>query len=89
MACSDNTIRAGLTPKFRDVETLCAMLNYSPGSKEDNIFKCKKDPSCPYSNIYDPPVADFAVRKIVVSIIFYMCRSIVVSLCKSTCFSHS
>ena len=70
MACSDNTVRAGLTPKFRDVETLCDMLDYSPGSKEDNIFKCGQDPSCPYSDIYDPPVADFAVRKILVSLQF-------------------
>ena len=28
MALSDNTIRAGLTPKFKDVETLCNMLHY-------------------------------------------------------------
>ena len=28
MATSDNVIRAGLTPKFRDVQTLCAMLTY-------------------------------------------------------------
>ena len=28
MALSDNVVRAGLTPKFRDVKTLCSMLNY-------------------------------------------------------------
>lgn len=28
MALSDNVVRAGLTPKFKDVETLCGMLNY-------------------------------------------------------------
>lgn len=28
MATSDNVVRAGLTPKFRDVQTLCAMLTY-------------------------------------------------------------
>lgn len=28
MALSDNTVRAGLTPKHRDVETLCTMLHY-------------------------------------------------------------
>ena len=28
MACSDNVVRAGLTPKLRDVPTLCAMLTY-------------------------------------------------------------
>jgi mannose-6-phosphate isomerase len=28
MALSDNTVRAGLTPKHRDVTTLCEMLHY-------------------------------------------------------------
>lgn len=28
MALSDNVVRAGLTPKFKDCETLCRMLNY-------------------------------------------------------------
>lgn len=31
MACSDNVVRAGLTPKLRDVDTLCAMLDYTGG----------------------------------------------------------
>ena len=70
MACSDNTIRAGLTPKFRDVETLCGMLDYSPSSQQDNMFKSERDPSSPYTEVYDPPVPDFAVRKILVSAIF-------------------
>ena len=29
MACSDNVVRAGLTPKFKDVATLCDMLTYT------------------------------------------------------------
>lgn len=29
MACSDNVVRAGLTPKFKDVATLLEMLDYS------------------------------------------------------------
>jgi mannose-6-phosphate isomerase len=29
MACSDNVIRAGLTPKYRDVDTLIASTNYA------------------------------------------------------------
>lgn len=28
MATSDNVVRAGLTPKHRDVKTLCSMLTY-------------------------------------------------------------
>ncbi|CAJ1400722.1 unnamed protein product [Effrenium voratum] len=31
MACSDNVVRGGLTPKFKDVEVLCSMLNYAGG----------------------------------------------------------
>lgn len=31
MACSDNVVRAGLTPKFKDVETLVQMLTYTTG----------------------------------------------------------
>jgi len=28
MATSDNVVRAGLTPKYRDVQTLCSMLTH-------------------------------------------------------------
>lgn len=31
MACSDNVVRGGLTPKFKDVDVLCEMLNYRGG----------------------------------------------------------
>ncbi|CAK9056465.1 unnamed protein product [Durusdinium trenchii] len=31
MACSDNVVRGGLTPKFKDVDVLCEMLNYKGG----------------------------------------------------------
>ncbi|KAG7369177.1 mannose-6-phosphate isomerase [Nitzschia inconspicua] len=31
MACSDNVVRAGLTPKFKDVDNLVNMLTYSMG----------------------------------------------------------
>lgn len=37
MARSDNVVRAGLTPKFRDVDTLCAMLTYSEPDSKDSI----------------------------------------------------
>merc|ERR1712072_492467 len=32
MACSDNVIRSGLTPKFKDVELLCECLTYHTGA---------------------------------------------------------
>jgi len=31
MACSDNVVRAGCTPKYKDVETLTSMLTYESG----------------------------------------------------------
>ena len=32
MATSDNVIRAGLTPKWKDVDTLCDSLTYTDGN---------------------------------------------------------
>ncbi|XP_018621208.2 mannose-6-phosphate isomerase [Scleropages formosus] len=64
MACSDNTVRAGLTPKFIDVHTLCEMLNYSPAPASSKIFPCIQDPSDPCVSLYDPPVPDFTVMRI-------------------------
>ncbi|KAM6973110.1 mannose-6-phosphate isomerase isoform 2-T2 [Aplochiton taeniatus] len=64
MACSDNTVRAGLTPKYIDVSTLCEMLNYSPAAASSKIFPSVQDPSDPCVFLYDPPVPDFTVMRI-------------------------
>lgn len=64
MACSDNTVRAGLTPKYIDVNTLCEMLNYIPASASSKIFPLVQDPSDSCVSIYDPPVPDFSVLRI-------------------------
>ncbi|XP_021027333.1 mannose-6-phosphate isomerase [Mus caroli] len=63
MACSDNTVRAGLTPKFIDVPTLCEMLNYTPSPSNDRLFAPAQSQDDPYLSIYDPPVPDFTVMK--------------------------
>ncbi|XP_076781717.1 mannose-6-phosphate isomerase isoform X3 [Arvicanthis niloticus] len=63
MACSDNTVRAGLTPKFIDVQTLCEMLDYTPSPSEDRLFAPTQSQDDPYLSIYDPPVPDFTVMK--------------------------
>ena len=34
MAASDNVVRAGCTPKFKDIETLTSMLTYQTGYPE-------------------------------------------------------
>ncbi|KAK5651682.1 hypothetical protein OQA88_11748 [Cercophora sp. LCS_1] len=75
MASSDNVVRAGLTPKFKDVDTLVNMLtyNYAP------IDEQKMHPTdYPYvtlnraayssgsaSTLYDPPIDEFSVVRTV------------------------
>uniref|UniRef100_F6ZN44 Mannose-6-phosphate isomerase n=1 Tax=Equus caballus TaxID=9796 RepID=F6ZN44_HORSE len=63
MACSDNTVRAGLTPKFIDVPTLCEMLSYTSSPSKDRLFLPTRSQEDPYLSIYDPPVPDFTVMK--------------------------
>jgi mannose-6-phosphate isomerase len=71
MASSDNVVRAGFTPKFKDVGTLTSMLtyNYAPISEQ------KMEPTdYPYAKVngegyksgsevtlYDPPIEEFSV----------------------------
>ncbi|KAJ7971231.1 Mannose-6-phosphate isomerase [Quillaja saponaria] len=50
MATSDNVVRAGLTPKHRDVQTLCSMLTYKQGFPEI----LKGEPLNPYVTKYRP-----------------------------------
>ena len=71
MACSDNVVRAGLTPKYIDVETLCKMLDYSGKPIEKTKFKPKipqdKTSGCKIS-LFNPPIWDFGVTEIEVCI---------------------
>lgn len=62
MACSDNTIRAGLTPKFKDVDNLLEMLTYLPKQINEVVF----NPVVVDCNltVYTPPVPEFVVHKI-------------------------
>lgn len=77
MACSDNTIRAGLTKKFIDVTTLCDMLCYQCSSIEENKFPSVHDSSDPFVSLYDPPAPDFSVAKIKVSAVHLFINIIV------------
>ena len=71
MASSDNVVRAGFTPKFKDVETLTSMLTYSYAPIEDQKMDpvpypyCKLNPASFTSGssctLYDPPIEEFAV----------------------------
>ncbi|KAK7295788.1 hypothetical protein RJT34_18700 [Clitoria ternatea] len=57
MATSDNVVRAGLTPKHRDVRTLCSMLTYKQGSPEI----LQGVPFNPYVTRYTPPFEEFEI----------------------------
>ncbi|KAL7141698.1 hypothetical protein ABFS83_08G070800 [Erythranthe nasuta] len=59
MATSDNVVRAGLTPKHRDVQTLCSMLTYKQGFPEI----LNGVPSNPYTVKYIPPFDEFEVDR--------------------------
>ncbi|KAG8761742.1 Mannose-6-phosphate isomerase [Ceratobasidium sp. 428] len=67
MATSDNVVRAGLTPKLRDVPTLVSMLTYNSGSADAQRMKPQSFPSDPnsepdsYTTLYDPPIPEFSV----------------------------
>lgn len=61
MALSDNVVRAGLTPKFRDIPTLCKMLTYNTYSPSKVLTR--PTALSKYSRIYEAPVEEFSVVK--------------------------
>ncbi|ELU39697.1 mannose-6-phosphate isomerase [Rhizoctonia solani AG-1 IA] len=66
MATSDNVVRAGLTPKLRDVPTLVSMLTYNSGPAdaqrmEPKPFKGESSDSDSFTTLYDPPIPEFSV----------------------------
>lgn len=62
MACSDNVVRAGLTPKYIDVKTLCNIINFNGAPAESKLFCGVVENSC--TTLFRPPVPDFAVARI-------------------------
>ena len=66
MACSDNVVRAGLTPKLIDVDVLCTMLEYVCTEGETSV-KFPSRVENPNSILYEAPVPDFSVAKILVN----------------------
>lgn len=73
MAASDNVVRAGLTPKFKDVSTLVDMLTYNYAPIEEQKMTPKEYPYAKlnrqaYSSgssvlLYDPPIDEFSVAR--------------------------
>ncbi|BGP56571.1 Mannose-6-phosphate isomerase [Rhodotorula sphaerocarpa] len=61
MATSDNVVRAGLTPKLRDVPTLVSMLTYTSSPPSEQIMKPVGFRSTKHTTLYDPPIDEFSV----------------------------
>ncbi|CAH0058744.1 unnamed protein product [Clonostachys solani] len=71
MAASDNVVRAGLTPKFKDTDTLVSMLTYNFAPIEEQKMKPTEYPyatlnrkgysSASSVDLYDPPIEEFSV----------------------------
>jgi mannose-6-phosphate isomerase len=61
MACSDNVVRAGLTPKFKDKETLVDMLTYNRGPVA--VLGGAADASGSVRS-YASPVPEFSVTRV-------------------------
>ncbi|KAK5778413.1 hypothetical protein RI543_004076 [Arxiozyma heterogenica] len=64
MAASDNVVRAGFTPKFKDVKNLVEMLTYKYGSVEDQKMQqesFERSSGNGESVLYNPPIEEFAV----------------------------
>lgn len=61
MATSDNVVRAGLTPKLRDVPTLTSMLTYTSSPPSDQILPPVPYKSTSFTTLYDPPIEEFSI----------------------------
>jgi mannose-6-phosphate isomerase len=71
MAASDNVVRAGFTPKFKDVPTLVSMLTYNYAPIDEQKMQPTEYPyvtlnRTAYSSgsaavLYDPPIEEFSV----------------------------
>lgn len=61
MANSDNVIRAGLTPKLRDIPNLVNTLTYAAAPASHHVVKPLPFSDSSTSTLYDPPIPEFSV----------------------------
>lgn len=61
MANSDNVIRAGLTPKLRDIPNLVNTLTYAAAPASRHRVKPLPFSVSLASTLYDPPIPEFSV----------------------------
>lgn len=64
MANSDNVIRAGLTPKLRDIPNLISCLTYVAAKGTEHQVKPTTFRSSSVSTLYDPPIPEFSVVQV-------------------------
>ena len=70
MANSDNVIRAGLTPKLRDIPNLISNLTYTASPSSKHVVEPKPKYSSlsgslfSFSTLYDPPIPEFSVIQV-------------------------
>jgi len=64
MAASDNVLRAGLTPKLRDIPTFVSGLTYEAAGASSYEVKAVPFGSCPHTRLFDPPIQEFSVLQI-------------------------
>lgn len=57
----DNVVRAGLTPKLRDVPTLTSMLTYTACPPSDQLLPPVGYKATKHTTLYDPPIEEFSV----------------------------
>ncbi|ORX43660.1 hypothetical protein BCR36DRAFT_586596 [Piromyces finnis] len=67
MATSDNVVRAGLTPKFKDVNTLVNMLTYTTKSAENQIITGEPYLRSSTTVLYNPPIEEFSILRTTLS----------------------
>lgn len=68
MAASDNVIRSGFTPKFKDVDVLVDCLTYETNDVEEQKLKpalFERGSGDAILNLYDPPIDEFSVLQII------------------------
>ncbi len=59
----DNVVRAGLTPKLRDVPTLISMLTYTSAPSHAQLLRPTAFTDSGATQLYDPPIDEFAVLR--------------------------
>lgn len=67
VGCSNNTIRAAMTPKFIDREALCEVLNYRMTPPEDYLVPATPLVDYPGVEEYAPDCKDFQLHRIRIS----------------------